>query len=204
MAGEHRELRIEGTPYALLRHLTLPVVAVTSSLEGRANGMISNGAQRASLIPTVPRISVIINKTNLTHDFVYRTGALGLHLLRRDQYELIYGLGFRSGRDHDKLAGLAAARALTGVPLLEDCLAAFDCRVVNAMDAAGATLFLADVVAVRAGSDGELMTSEYFRDHLPLERKRQYETLLVQAQERLLAMAPAVRREPWPGPTAKV
>jgi flavin reductase (DIM6/NTAB) family NADH-FMN oxidoreductase RutF len=201
-AGPHRELRTEGTPYQLLRLLTLPVVAVTSSLDGRANGMIANGAQRGSLVPSMPRISLYINKTNHTHDIVYRTGALGLHLLRRDQWELIYSLGFRSGRAVEKLAGLELNRGPTGVPLLVDCLAGFDCRVVNAMDAGGATFFLADVVEVLDGQPGDVMTSDYFRENLPLERKRMYETLLVEAQERLMTMSPAVDRRPWPGPSA--
>lgn len=200
---EHRPLQVEGTPYALLRHLTLPVVAVTSSLEGRGNGMIANGAQRGSLVPTLPRISLYINKTNLTHDYVYRTGALGVHLLRRDQWDVIYGLGFRSGRQHDKLDAVETRKAVTGVPLLADCMAAFDCRVVNAMNAGAATFFLADVVDVRAGQPGEVMTSEFFRANLPADRLREYETLLVEAQERLLGMDHSIDRSPWPGPVAQ-
>ena len=202
MTEPHRELQTEGTPYGLLRLLTLPVVAVTCSLGGRANGMIANGAQRASLVPTMPRISLYINKTNLSHDIVYSTGALGLHLLRRDQWELIYNLGFRSGRDVQKLDGLEVRRGTTGVPLLADCLAGFDCRVVNAMDAGGATFFLADVVEVLAGRPGDVMTSDYFRENLPAPRKRMYETLLVEAQERLMRISHAVDYTAWPGPSA--
>lgn len=198
----HRELRTDGTPYELLRYLTLPVVAVTSSIEGRGNGMIANSAQRASLVPAVPRISLYINKTNLSHDNVFRTGALGLHLLRRDQWELIYALGFRSGRDGQKLSGMELKEGLTGVPLLAECRAAFDCRVVNAMDAGGATFFLADVVEVRDGTPGEIMDSQYFRENLPPEKKRLYETLLVEAQEKLNRMSTALSREVWPGPSS--
>lgn len=196
------ELRIEGTPYALLRHLTLPVVAVTSSEGGRANGMIANGAQRASLVPALPRISLYINKTNHTHGLVYRTGVLGVHLLRRDHWSLIWRLGFESGRDKDKMEGLDARRGETGVPLLTDVLAAFECRVVNAMDAGGATIFLADVVSVAEGRQGEVMTSDFFRENMPADRKRQYESLLAKAQEQLAAGSREVYRAPWPGPVS--
>jgi flavin reductase (DIM6/NTAB) family NADH-FMN oxidoreductase RutF len=164
--------------------------------------MIANGAQRGSLVPTMPRVSLYINKTNLTHDIVYNTGALGLHLLRRDQWQLIYHLGFQSGRDVQKLDGLELRRATTGVPLLADCLAGFDCRVVNTMDAGGATFFLADVVEVLAGQPGNVMSSDYFRENLPPDRKRMYETLLVEAQEKLMRMSPEVERTAWPGPSA--
>src|SRR5690606_25571142 len=134
------------TPYPLLRHLTLPVVAITTSAAGRRNGMIANSAQRASLVPTHPRISVYISKTNHSHDIAYASGAFVAHLLRRDQWDVIWQLGLQSGRDVDKLAGLDLATGKTGVPWLTDCLAAFECRVVNAMDAGAATFFLGDVV----------------------------------------------------------
>src|SRR5690606_41870815 len=91
-----------------------------------------------------------------------------------------------------------------GVPLRAACFAALECRVVNAMNAGAATYFLADVVHVREGRPGEVMTSEYFRANLPEDRLRRYETLLVEAQEKLLAMDTGIDRTPWPGPTASV
>ena len=75
--------------YNLLRHLTSPIVAITTSAGGRRNGMIANSAQRASLVPSLPRVSVYISKTNFSHDLVYSSGLLGLHLLRGDQYDVI-------------------------------------------------------------------------------------------------------------------
>jgi flavin reductase (DIM6/NTAB) family NADH-FMN oxidoreductase RutF len=46
--------------YLMLRHLTSPVVAITSAAEGRKNGMIANSAQRASLVPTSPRSTFLM------------------------------------------------------------------------------------------------------------------------------------------------
>src|SRR2546422_9760961 len=90
--------------YHLLRHLTSPLVAITSELGGRGNGMISDAAIRASIVPTVPRLSVYIHKFNYSHDLIFDTGRFVLHLLRSDQLELIHRLGFTSGRARDKLA----------------------------------------------------------------------------------------------------
>ncbi len=190
--------------YRLLRHLTLPVVAVTSSLEGRGNGMIANSAQRASLVPSLPRVSLYVSKTNLTHDFVYRSGVLGVHLLRCDQWQVVRGLGLTSGRDSDKLAGFETqAGPVTGCPLLSDVFAAFECRVLNAMDAGAATFFLADVVSVHAPRNGEVLTSEYFRLKMPEDLRQDYEAKLKEAQGYLLDIAQGVERErSWPGPTA--
>jgi len=54
--------------YQLLRHLTSPVVAITCQRDGKRNGMISDSAVRASIAPTVPRLSVYIHKFNFSHD----------------------------------------------------------------------------------------------------------------------------------------
>lgn len=191
-------IRVAGTAYPLLRHLTLPVVAVTTRAGGRRNGMIVNSAQRASLVPSMPRVSLYISKPNFSHDLVMASGVLGLHLLRRDQWDIIWRLGLTSGRDSDKLEGLELIEGQeTGVPLLADARAAFECRVINAMDAGAATFFLADIVAWREGTPGEVMTSEWFREHMPEDRRRQYEANLAAAHRYLEPLTARVVPGQW-------
>ncbi|HSL69479.1 MAG TPA: flavin reductase family protein, partial [Longimicrobiales bacterium] len=185
------------------RHLTTPIVAVTSSAEGRRNGMVANSAQRASLVPALPRISVYVSKINYTHDLVYGSGVFGIHLLRTDQWDLIWHLGLQSAREADKLASVAHEIGETGCPLLSDCLVAYECRVINAMDAGASTFFLGDVVSTREGRPGAVMTSEYFRANISEERKRQYEDRLMAAQKRLELIAGHIERTVWPGPTVR-
>jgi flavin reductase (DIM6/NTAB) family NADH-FMN oxidoreductase RutF len=186
--------------YALLRHLTSPVVAITTAADGRRNGLISNSAQRASLVPSTQRVSVYLSKINLTHDLVRESGVFGMHLLRRDQWDVIWKLGLRSGRDGDKFDGIAVRRGTTGCPLLADALVAWECHVVNAMDAGAATFFLGEVIAVEHGAAGEVMTAEYFRTHMPADKKRIYEANLAAAQQALEAHARTVTPGAWRGP----
>src|SRR2546430_15555630 len=162
--------------YQLLRNLTSPVVAITCQRDGKRNGMISDSAVRASIAPTVPRLSVYIHKFNFSHDLIFETGRFALHLLRDDQFELIHRLGFVSGRERDKLAGIAHRPGVLGTPVLDDCYAYFECRVVNVMDTGSSTCFLGDVVAVghgaaerppRSGS-----TAGPFRAQTPARRRR--------------------------------
>jgi flavin reductase (DIM6/NTAB) family NADH-FMN oxidoreductase RutF len=188
--------------YELLRQLASPVVAVTSSLGGAGNGMILDSAVRASISPRVPRLSVYIHKWHLTHDYVWKTGRYGLHLLHRQQFDLIYRLGFFSGRDRNKLDEIDHRHGASGVPVLHDCYAAFECRVVNAMDAGASTFFLADVTATHAGSDGDLMTAEYFRTNLPEQWRDDFARNYREAQERIASMA-QIQAINWPGPTDK-
>lgn len=200
-----RELRVDDTSYPVLRHLTLPVVAITSAADGHANGMIANSAQRASLVPSAPRISMYVSKPNFTHDLIYGSGVFGIHLLRRDQWELIWHLGLQSGRDVAKLDSVETRRGETGCPLLVDVAAAFECRVINAMDTGAATFFLGEVVAVSQHDVAEVMTSEYFRAHIPPEQKRIYEARLAHAMEYLEPLSRQVDpARTWPGPTRPV
>jgi flavin reductase (DIM6/NTAB) family NADH-FMN oxidoreductase RutF len=173
-----------GLTYQLLRNLTSPVVAITSERNGKANGMISDAAVRASIVPSVPRLSVYIHKFNYSHDMIYETGRFGLHLLHTRQFDLVRRLGFFSGRDQDKLAGLPHHKGTLGVPVLDDCFAHFECSVVNVMDTGSSTLFLGDVVAVGgAASRGELLTATYFRANMPAEWRAEYEAKLKDAQQ---------------------
>jgi flavin reductase (DIM6/NTAB) family NADH-FMN oxidoreductase RutF len=188
--------------YTYLRHFTSPVAAITTSAGGRRNGLIVNSAQRASLVPSIPRLSLYISKPAFTHDLIYTSGVFALHLLRNDQWELIQRLGFDSGRDHeDKLSHFETVVGVTGCPLLEDCIAGFECEVVNAMDTGASTFFLGNVVNVLDGTPGPIMTSEYFREHLSAEWKERYETNLRAAGVYLESLTRQIDRSKlWPGP----
>ena len=187
--------------YELLRQLASPIVAVTSSLQGRPNGMILDSAVRASISPQVPRLSVYVHQWHLSHDYIWKTGAYGLHLLHREQFDLVYRLGFISGRDRDKMAGVRHTYGGSGVPVLHDCYAAFECRVVNAMDAGASTLFLADIVATTRGQGADIMTADFFRTNLPEEWREEFGRNYRAAQERIAASA-MIKARPWPGPTS--
>jgi flavin reductase (DIM6/NTAB) family NADH-FMN oxidoreductase RutF len=196
---------LEHTPYPLLRHLTLPITAVTTSANGRRNGFIVNSAQRASLVPTLPRVSLYVSKPAHSHDLLLASGVFALHLLRTDQWDLIRGLGLRSGRDgSDKLAAFATHVGTTGCPILSDVLASFECRVINTMDAGAATFVLGDVVDVRHGAEGEVMTATYFREHMPDDIRRDYEANLAYAQQILEPLSHDISTTPWRGPTTDV
>src|SRR5438034_11140642 len=108
--------------YQLLRNLTSPVVAITSVRGGKENGMISDAAVRASIVPMVPRVSVYIHKFNYSHDMIFETGRFAMHLLHTKQLDVVRRLGFVSVRHRGKLAGLPYHRGVLGVLGLDECL----------------------------------------------------------------------------------
>ena len=190
--------------YQLLRNLTSPVVAVTSERAGKRNGMISDGAIRASIVPTIPRLSVYVHKFNLSHDMIFETGRLVLHLLRQDQFELIHRLGFVSGRIKDKLADVPHRMGRLGAPVLDECYAHFECQVVNVMDTGSSTCFLGDVVEVGHGAatapSGEVMTAGFFRANMPAAWRKDYEGHLQTAQRFAEERSRDIRTVEWKGP----
>jgi flavin reductase (DIM6/NTAB) family NADH-FMN oxidoreductase RutF len=189
--------------YQLLRNLTSPVVAITSERAGKRNGMISDSAVRASIAPTVPRLSVYIHKFNYSHDLIFETGRFVLHLLRNDQFDLIHRLGFTSGRTRDKLADVAHRLGTLGAPVLDDCYAHFECRVANVMDTGSSTCFLGDVTAVGYGAAaaprGSVMTAAHFRAHMPAAWRAEYEALLGAAQHWAAEWSGDIRAVTWRG-----
>src|SRR5690606_41471384 len=93
--------------------------------------------------------------------------------LRGGRCDVRWRLGMRSPNDvPDEMAGLDVHYGETGCPLLVDCIASFECRVVNAMDAGSATHFLGDVVKDHEGTPGEGITSHWFRANTPAHKDR--------------------------------
>jgi len=192
-----------GPTYQLLRNLTSPVVAVTSARGKKHNGMILDSAVRASIVPSVPRLSVYIHKFNYSHDMVFETGRFAVHLLHTKQFDIVRRLGFFSGRDQDKLAGIPHHIGQTGVPVLDECFAHFECTVANVMDTGSSTLFLGDVVAVGRGSaaglepKGELLTATYLRSNMPAEWRVEYEAKLGEAQKVAAELSRTIKPVVW-------
>jgi flavin reductase (DIM6/NTAB) family NADH-FMN oxidoreductase RutF len=183
------------------------VVAITAVRGGNENGMISDAAVRASIVPTVPRLSVYVHKFNYSHDMIFETGRFCLHLLNTKQFDVVRHLGFFSGRDQDKLAGIPHHKGKTGVPVLDECFAHFECSVANVMDTGSSTLFLGDVVAVGCGAAaggggdleprGELLTATYFRANMPAAWRTEYEAKLKEAQQVAAEMSRNIKPVVW-------
>ena len=186
--------------YELLRALTSPVVAISCGAGGRVNGMVADSAVRASLSTRVPRVAVFVHKWNWSHELIFRGGAFVMHLLHRGQWELIHRWGFSSGRERDKWTGIAHRAGALGLPVLEDCYAYLECRVVNAMDAGGSTCFLADVVEAGRGPGRDVMTADYFRANLPEAWRPRYLERLKAAQAYADEHATPIRPLVWRGP----
>jgi flavin reductase (DIM6/NTAB) family NADH-FMN oxidoreductase RutF len=155
-----------------------PVVAITSSWEGKQNGQIAVTAVTSSIVHSVPRLLVGIWKGNYTHGFIMNSRAFTIHLLRPDQIGLVRNFGFYTGRERNKFENVEYRTGVTGSPVLTDAHSYAECRVLNAMDGGDMTAFLVSVVDGEILSRGEWMTLDRFYSDAPYEWIEEYGTKL--------------------------
>ncbi len=138
----------------LLSHFWAPLCAVGSHGERGPNAQICVAVFGASIVPDRPRLLVVLSKTNYTHDLVEEAGTLAVTLLSGDQIDLLEPLGLTSGRDRDKLGGLAHEVTEAGDPYFTGGVGYLDCEVLDSVDFGDSTGFLS-AARHRAPLDGE-------------------------------------------------
>lgn len=184
--------------YEILRSLSSPLVAITTRRGDEVNGMISNSAIRASLVPGSQRVASYVFKERLTHEILVETGRYAMHLLARDQWDVIRDLGFESGREREKLRDVEHRLSETWqLPVIEGCVAWMRCEVANVMDAGASTFFMGDVREMHRGSGDGVMDSEYFRANVPDHWEEPYRRNLQQTQEQARRMEGEMDDRPW-------
>lgn len=124
-----------------------PLYAVGSHDGDRSNAQIAISVASASIVPDRPRVAAILWKSNLTHDFVHRSGTFALTLMTARQVSLIEPLGVRSGHDGPKLEALEFERTADGDPYFPGAVGYLACQVIDRLDLGDATLFVAGVAA---------------------------------------------------------
>jgi flavin reductase (DIM6/NTAB) family NADH-FMN oxidoreductase RutF len=123
---------------------------VTAADGERRGGLVATWVQPSSLDPAERIATVSISANHFTRELVDVSGVFGLHLLAEDQTDLAFNFCLGSGRNRDKLASVAWQRGDLGCPVLDECIASAECRVIDRIEAAGRVLYFADVLTARA------------------------------------------------------
>jgi ferric-chelate reductase [NAD(P)H] len=131
------------------RSLSYGLYIVTSSCETKANGQIANAVLQVTSSP--PKIAVCLNKDNFTHQCIKESGWFGVSVLSEEvPLPFIGRFGFKSGRDIDKLGGVACLEEKTEVPLvIEHSTAVFEVKVESELDVGTHTLFVGRVTGAK-------------------------------------------------------
>lgn len=129
---------------ALFRRLTQGVYVIGVTQGDRRNAFTAAWVMQVSFDPLLLALS--INPENASYPMLIESGAFSVNVLERGRADLARDLGLRSGRDVDKLAGVAWHAGRSGVPILDDSLACFECRVVARHPAGDHEIVIARVV----------------------------------------------------------
>lgn len=154
----------------ILSPLEHEVWVLTAALGGRRGGLVATFVSPVSLARAMPRLLVALSVRHNTTDLVRRSSAFGLHLLVEDEIEWVWRFGLQSGRNRDKLAGLALRLGSTGAPILNDATAWLECRVEDSMETGDRTVFLAEVVDAGAPAAFAPLTVARLRELAPPDK----------------------------------
>ena len=128
------------------------VVVITTRSGERFNGMSAVWVSRSSEQPFLAMASVW--KENFSNDLIRQGGIYAINYLKEGQRNLAIHFGKQSGRDVGKFLHVPYFTDKTGAPILKDCLAYLDCKVIGEVDSGDHTIFLGEVLSGRVMGQG--------------------------------------------------
>ncbi|MCL2844933.1 MAG: flavin reductase [Chitinivibrionia bacterium] len=136
------------------------------------NACIVNTVSQITVSPV--QISVAINKDNLTHDIIKKTGELAVSVLTQAApFGIFEHFGLSSGKNADKFGGInhswanALVRTENGLYALADYANAIIAgKVISTVDCGTHTIFIAQISQAKTLSDTPACTYQYYFDHI--------------------------------------
>ena len=144
--------------------LTYGVFVVTSRQNEKDYGCIINSA--IQVVDEPNQISIVINKTNYTHDRVKETGLFNISVIsERASFDLFKRFGFQSGRVVNKFLGFdGVQRGESGLCYItEGTNAFFSIKVEDMIDLGSHTMFIGQVTQMEILSEDNSMTYSYYQ-----------------------------------------
>lgn len=132
------------------------VTVVTANRGDERFGITASSFTGVSMEP--PLVLVCIARNLLTHTAIEQSRAFAVNILGVHQLEVGQRFAGLTPETGDRFAGLAWSAGLTGAPLLDESLAALDCRLHASHDGGDHTIFVGSVAEVRmAGAEAPLL-----------------------------------------------
>ena len=139
---------------------------VTAKEGDKDNGCIVNAVTQ--LTDKKLRVAVTINKANLTHDMIKRTGVMNVNCLTEETpFAIFEYFGFQSGRNVDKFVSPNLHRSDNGLVIQPDYSNSFfSLKVEQEVDLDSHTLFICEVTEANVLSDKPTMTYTYYHKNV--------------------------------------
>jgi flavin reductase (DIM6/NTAB) family NADH-FMN oxidoreductase RutF len=118
------------------------VTVVTTGGEAGMHGLTANAVASLSLNP--PLVLVAIDKGAHSLDYLKKNRCFAVNILRLHQERISRRFATPGPKD---FAGIDFSTAATAAPILSDCLAFVDCRVVDILPGGDHEIFIGEIVA---------------------------------------------------------
>jgi len=128
-----------------MRRWASGVSILTTRREGGILGITVSSFCSLSLNP--PLVLVCIDRKARSHGLIEKHRAFAINVLKAGQERLSELAAGHAGEQGNWLEGVAHRKAETGAPILNDCLAWFDCALETAHDGGDHTIFVGRVQA---------------------------------------------------------
>jgi flavin reductase (DIM6/NTAB) family NADH-FMN oxidoreductase RutF len=138
--------------------MTYGIYGLTTHYKDEINGMIASWVSQVSYDPLL--IMAAVHHNRFSHHLIEQCGCFALHVLTRDQADFLRR--FKGSGSKDKFSDIQWHRGVTGCPVLDECMAYFECRVRAEYTPGNHTLFIGEVVASQVITAGDpLSTLDY-------------------------------------------
>lgn len=132
------------------------LAVVTTGLGDELAGCLVGFTTQCSIHP--PRFMVCISRLNHTLSAMQRSGRCAVHLLGEDQLDLASLFGEETGDSVSKFDRCRWRRGITGTPVLEDCAAWIEGRVLEHRPVGDHEAFLVEPLDGGAGAQRGVLT----------------------------------------------
>jgi flavin reductase (DIM6/NTAB) family NADH-FMN oxidoreductase RutF/rubredoxin len=145
--------------------LSYGLYLICSEFEGKKSGYVGNTGFQVTSSPSTLAISC--NKDNFTCSIIQKSRIFSLSVLQKElDINIIGDFGFKSTRDFYKFDKYQFKIGQLGIPVIIDsCIAAFECRVINEVECGSHILFIGEVIESEKLNDEQPLTYDYYHEH---------------------------------------
>jgi flavin reductase (DIM6/NTAB) family NADH-FMN oxidoreductase RutF len=118
------------------------VTVVTTGGAAGSHGLTANAVASLSLDP--PLVLVAVEKRAHSLEYLKKNQCFAVNILRLDQEEISRRFATPGPKD---FVGVSTKTAVTAAPILTDCLAFVDCRVVAILPGGDHEIFVGEILA---------------------------------------------------------
>jgi flavin reductase (DIM6/NTAB) family NADH-FMN oxidoreductase RutF len=141
-----------------------PIVLVSSAWKGKTNVMTMGWHMVMEFVPS--RVGCYIWTENHSFEMVRKSKACVINIPTVDMAPKVVGIGNTSGRDLDKFARFELTREAADkvdAPLIRECYASFECKLVDASLIRKYSLFVLEVVKAHVAKSPRYPRTIHYR-----------------------------------------